>query len=105
MECWIVGALRTALEQSSGRTVGEHLGLCYSPAFIALGSVIANLSNPDLILIGVSDAKAGALLERVLLSICDTPGRVRRMSMVNAELAKLGVNAFVTMKISFANME
>jgi UDPglucose 6-dehydrogenase len=35
---------------------GEKLALVYSPEFIALGSVIENLLNPDVILIG-SDLK------------------------------------------------
>ena len=41
-----------ALEQFSGRRVGETLGLCYSPEFIALGNVIRDLLEPDMVLIG-----------------------------------------------------
>src|SRR4029079_15063884 len=35
--------VRTALERTSGRRVGDSLGLCYSPEFIALGSVIRDM--------------------------------------------------------------
>jgi len=31
---------------------GERLGLCYSPEFIALGTVIRDFLNPDFLLIG-----------------------------------------------------
>src|SRR5438270_2127939 len=36
------GEIREALERSSGRQVGDTVGLCYNPEFIALGSVIRN---------------------------------------------------------------
>src|SRR4029453_4332815 len=34
------GEIRAALECASRRTVGRNLGLCYSPEFVALGSVV-----------------------------------------------------------------
>lgn len=46
------GVIRQALEDSSGRVVGRDVGLCYSPEFIALGSVVRDLLNPDMVLIG-----------------------------------------------------
>src|SRR5207244_13365270 len=48
------------LEQRSGKTCGAGFGLCYSPEFIALGSVIHDFLHPDLTLIGEFDARAGA---------------------------------------------
>ena len=35
------------LEQESGKKCGRDFGLCYSPEFIALGSVIRDFLNPD----------------------------------------------------------
>ena len=99
-----MGAIREALEAASGRRVGPDLGLCYSPEFIALGSVIRDMQHPDLLLIGESDEKAGRLLEQVMLRSVKNKPSVCRMNPVNAEIAKLSVNCFVTMKISFANM-
>jgi UDPglucose 6-dehydrogenase len=98
------GEIRAALELSSGRTVGEQLGLCYNPEFIALGSVVRDMLTPDVILIGESDAKAGDVLERIYLRSCDNKPAVHRMNFVNAELTKISVNTFVTTKISYANM-
>jgi UDPglucose 6-dehydrogenase len=92
------------LERASGRTAGGDLGVCYSPAFIALGSVIRDFLHPDLVLLGESDADAGATLERAYHEILPLRPPIRRMSLENAELAKLAVNTFVTTKISFANM-
>jgi len=96
--------IRQVLEQSSGRKVGPALGLCYNPEFIALGSVVRDMLRPDMILIGESDAKAGDVLERIYTRSCDNTPVIRRMNFVNAELAKISVNTFVTTKISYANM-
>jgi UDPglucose 6-dehydrogenase len=97
------GEIRPALESGSGRRVGETLGLCYSPEFIALGSVIRDMLEPDMVLIGQSDARAGDVLERLYAGVCENDPPVRRMSLVNAELTKIAVNTYVTMKISYAN--
>jgi UDPglucose 6-dehydrogenase len=98
------GEIRAALEEHSGRQVGEHLGLCYNPEFIALGSVVRDMLSPDMILIGESDAKAGEILERIYERSCENKPVIRRMNFVNAELTKISVNTFVTTKISYANM-
>jgi UDPglucose 6-dehydrogenase len=98
------GAVRDALEEASGRRAGEDFGLCYNPEFIALGTVIRDFLNPDFVLIGESDNRSGALLESLYREICDNILQFARMNFVNAEVAKLSVNAFVTTKISFANM-
>jgi UDPglucose 6-dehydrogenase len=95
--------IRPALESASGRRVGETLGLCYSPEFIALGNVIRDMLEPDMVLIGESDARAGDILERLYAEVCENDPPFRRMSLVNAELTKIAVNTYVTMKISYAN--
>ena len=98
------GEIRAALEVASGRQVGDQLGLCYNPEFIALGSVVRDMLTPDMILIGESDSKAGEILERIYQQSCDNKPVIRRMNFVNAELTKISVNTFVTTKISYANM-
>jgi UDPglucose 6-dehydrogenase len=98
------GVVRPALEAASGKECGRDFGLCYNPEFIALGSVIADMLHPDMILIGESDERSGALLEELYRGVCESSPRVQRMNFVNAELTKLSVNTFVTTKISYANM-
>src|SRR5262245_24851195 len=98
------GEIRAALESHARRRVGETMGLCYNPEFIALGSVVRDMLSPDMILIGESDPKAGDLLESIYHETCDNKPLVRRMSFVNAELTKIAVNTYVTTKISYANM-
>jgi UDPglucose 6-dehydrogenase len=93
-----------ALEKHAGKRCGRDFGLCYNPEFIALGSVIRDMLNPDLILIGESDPHSGEVLASIHLGVCDNSPAVSRMNFVNAELTKLAVNTFVTTKISYANM-
>jgi UDPglucose 6-dehydrogenase len=98
------GAVLNTLEKFSGKRAGAGFGLCYSPEFIALGSVIRDFLNPDFLLIGESDGRSGAALESLYRNVCENRPAVARMNLVNAEIAKLAVNTYVTTKISFANM-
>lgn len=95
--------LQPIVELESGRRCGPDFGLCYSPEFIALGSVIHDLLNPEFVLIGEHDERAGSVLEGCYGQIVSNGAPCRRMSLENAELAKVALNAFVTTKIAFAN--
>ena len=92
------------LERESGKQCGRDFGLCYNPEFIALGTVLRDFLNPDFYLLGQFDEKSGDMLEAVHRRISENRAPVKRMSLENAELAKIAVNSFVTMKISFANL-
>ena len=91
------------LERESGKKAGRDFGLCYSPEFIALGSIIKNFLNPDFTLIGELDDRSGSTLEAVYGDLVDNGAPAARMSLENAELTKISVNTFVTTKITFAN--
>jgi UDPglucose 6-dehydrogenase len=98
------GEIRKALEEASGRTVGDTVGLTYNPEFIALGSVVRNMLYPDMILLGQSDPRAGDVLEAVYKASTNNDPPIQRMNLINAEITKISVNTYVTTKISFANM-
>jgi UDPglucose 6-dehydrogenase len=98
------GPVQSKLEELSGKKCGRDFGLCYSPEFIALGSVIHDFLNPDFVLIGESDARSGGILQDLYHHVCDSKPGVARMNFANAEITKLAVNTYVTTKISFANM-
>jgi UDPglucose 6-dehydrogenase len=104
MPGWIDGIIRDALEHASGKRVGDLLGLCYWPAFVALGSAVEGLTKPEFVLIGESDPNAGDRLERLVRPLLANNAPVVRTSIVNAELAKIALNTYVSMKISFANV-
>ena len=91
------------LEKLSGKKCGRDFGLVYNPEFIALGSVIHDFLNPDMVLIGASDPYSGEKIAEIYKQTCDNTPDIRVMSPVNAEITKLVNNCFVTTKISFAN--
>lgn len=97
------GTCQNAIQPAIDGAAGRHVPVCYSPEFIALGSVINDMRNPDIVLIGADD-------ETVIRPFCDVMDAVvtvasdyRHLSLIDAELAKISVNSYVTMKISFAN--
>jgi len=98
------GVVTPLIEKETGKKVGKEIGLCYSPEFIALGSVIQNIKEPDLILIGESDKNSGDFVEKIRLSLCKNKPKVMRTNWINAEIAKVSLNSYITTKISFANM-
>ena len=93
-----------AIEKASGKTCGVDFGFCYNPEFIALGTVIRDFLNPDFYLLGEFDQRSGDALEFVHSKTALNEAPVKRMTLENAEIAKISVNSFVTLKISFANM-
>lgn len=97
-------ALLPILEKESRKKAGRDFGLCYSPEFIALGSIIRDFLNPDFTLVGELDEKCGRQLEELYGRVIHGDRPCARMSLENAELTKISINTFVTTKIAFANM-
>ncbi len=91
------------IERRSSRKLNRGFGVCYNPEFIALGTVIRDFLNPDLILIGESDQRAGNQLAKIYESVSENKPYIARMSLVSAEIMKISLNSYITMKISFAN--
>jgi len=91
------------LEKLSGKKCGKDFGLIYNPEFIALGSVVKNFLNPDMVLIGASDEKSAQTTKKLYEEVVDNKPQFNIMSLTSAEIAKLSLNCYVTMKISFAN--
>ena len=93
--------LKPILEEHSRKKCGVDFGLCHTPEFVALGSVIHDFLDPDFFLIGESDPKSGQIVENIFRK--NSKAKIVRTNIVNAELAKIAINCFLTTKISFAN--
>ena len=98
------GPIRSILEQTSGKKCGVGFGLCYAPEFVRLGSVISDMRAPDFVMIGASDPQSADIADRLFRSVrrrgfC----MVRKTSLINAEIAKISLNAYMVMKITMAN--
>jgi len=91
------------IESISNKRLNKDFGVCYNPEFIALGSAINDFLNPDMVLIGESDRFAGEQLVQIYNVVCENEPYIARVSLVSAEITKISLNSYVTMKISFAN--
>jgi UDPglucose 6-dehydrogenase len=100
----ILGSLVPAIEEASGLRVGERIGLCYNPELVSLGSMLTEFRSPDLVIIGESDRDSGNAIEAVHRRIAANRPKIHRMSIASAEIAKLSLNNYLILKISFANL-
>jgi UDPglucose 6-dehydrogenase len=91
------------IEQYSGRKFMHDFDVCFDPDFVALGTVVRDFRNPDLVIIGESRTEAGDKVEALHMKMCRNNPKISRMSLISAEVAKVSLNAYITMKISFAN--
>jgi UDPglucose 6-dehydrogenase len=56
-----------------------------------------------MVLIGESDPQSGSVLEELYKKYNRNKPNIARMSIISAELTKISVNSYITMKISFTN--
>jgi UDPglucose 6-dehydrogenase len=92
----IVGGI---LEKITGRRVGEF-GLCMNPEFLREGSAVSDFLEPDRIVIGQSDERAGKVAGAIYESF-NCPKIFT--SLRNAEMTKYASNALLATIISFSN--
>ena len=97
------GYIRDALEEASGKKAGVDFGLAYSPEFVRQGSVVNDFANPDQVLIGALDEKSGSVVGQYYDRIVEGTPPIRQMSLVSAEIAKIGLSAAVVTKMAMAN--
>lgn len=91
------------IESVSGKKLNKDFGVSYNPEFIALGSVIRDFLNPDMVLIGESSKSVGDTLEEIYRAVCENKPYIARMSLISSEITKISLNSYITMKISYAN--
>ncbi len=91
------------IEQYSGRKYKVDFDVCFDPDFVALGNVVKDFQNPDLVIIGESSPEAGDRVAELHRKMCKNEPPIHRMSLISGEVAKVSLNAYITMKISFAN--
>ena len=83
----------------------DGVNVFYNPEFIAQGSIIKGLCEADMVLVG-GDYEAHEehnSIFQIYEAIQTTPLNYNSMSLTAAELTKIALNCFLTMKISYAN--
>ena len=85
------------------RPQGVHV--LYNPEFIAQGSILRDLQQADMVLIGGEDKGVIDCYRLIYHKIQPAiQPNVHAMSLTAAELVKIATNCFLTTKISYANM-
>lgn len=83
-------------------SVGSHSRIVFNPEFMARGSAIEDLQNPDRILVGGSCDQALAELVAIYANWVH-PSRIITSRYWSAELAKLAANAFLAQRVTSIN--
>ena len=87
------------------RLIDDGVDVYYNPEFIAQGSIVKDLQNADMVLIGGNGHHVSVLEDiyhKIQLGFRNPS--IHFMSTKAAELTKIAVNCFLTTKISYANM-
>ena len=86
------------------RLVDDGVDVYYNPEFIAQGSIIKDLINADMVLIG-GEGKHRDELVKIYYGIQgpEKEPSIHFMSTKAAEITKIAVNCYLTTKISYAN--
>ena len=89
-----------ALEQHSGKKAHMDFDVAVNPEFLQEGKALHGFFNPDRIIIGEEERRAGDMVEKLYEGIS---APVIRMGITTAEMIKFTSNAFLATKISFIN--
>ena len=85
----------------------RNVHVMYNPEFIAQGSIISDLKQADMVLLGVESTMEDHVVDDIRTlyrKIQTTRAIVCVMTPKSAEITKIAVNCFLTTKISYANM-
>ncbi|MBB4004713.1 UDP-glucose dehydrogenase family protein [Aurantimonas endophytica] len=85
------------------RRPGLAFSVVSNPEFLREGRAVADFLRPDRIVVGCHDDAGRAGMERIYRSFVDQDVPVLFTSPENAELIKYAANAFLAMKVAFAN--
>ena len=94
------------IEEASGLRLGSSFGVASNPEFLREGRAVEDTLRPSRIVIGEVDEKGASILEEFWTSFYHKLGHkppVLRVTAETAEMIKYASNAFLAMKISFAN--
>jgi UDPglucose 6-dehydrogenase len=115
---WVGTLLRESLERKRGRKMNDEFAVASNPEFLREGSALLDSLYPDRIVVGADHPKALETLYMLYRPIIDQsfspPSNLPRpeaktavplvsTDLASAELIKYAANAFLALKISFAN--
>lgn len=87
------------------KLLGLNYIVSFNPEWIAQGRIIHDFENPDILVIGEANKHSGNKIEKIHKTISDNPDLpVYKMNRLSGEIVKIGLNSFLTVKITYANM-
>jgi len=92
------------VEQIQNKLSMFSIQVAYNPEFIAQGEIVKGLEQSDIVLIGTEYQELANELIQIYNKIQTTTVNAHVMSPKAAEITKIGINCFLTTKISYANM-
>jgi UDPglucose 6-dehydrogenase len=92
------------VDQVQQRLSMFSIQVAYNPEFIAQGEIVKGLEESDIVLIGTEYNELANDLIQIYNKIQTTPVNAHVMSCKAAEITKIGINCYLTTKISYANM-
>ena len=95
-------SIKKILQSSSQSNQDKFFHVVSNPEFLAEGTAISDLENPDRILIGGDNEDAIESLANIYLNWVD-PEKIIRTNLWSSELSKLTANAFLAQRISSIN--
>lgn len=98
-----IAKLIRLVEKISGRRYGQGFGFSYVPDFVKLGSVIKDFLNPEFFLIGANNSLDILKTQEIWSKFHSNNAPKKILSLEEAEIAKVALNAFIVNKITFAN--
>ncbi|SAM04446.1 hypothetical protein [Absidia glauca] len=102
--CRTAQSMRTILEANS--TPEIHFDILSNPEFLAEGTAIKDLLNPDRVLIGALQTESGIEAQNALVDVYThwvPKDRVITTNLWSSELSKLAANAMLAQRISSIN--
>jgi UDPglucose 6-dehydrogenase len=98
-----ISKLIELIESISGRKYGEGFGFAYVPDFVKLGSVIKDFKNPEFFMIGANNIEDIVAVQSIWYKFHDNDPPKKILTLEEAEIAKVALNAYIVNKITFAN--
>ena len=94
--------IKSILELNEDSSSNQEFAVLSNPEFLAEGTAINDLENPDRVLIGGEDSYAIKALEQIYLNWVDK-NKIITTNLWSSELSKLVANAFLAQRISSIN--
>jgi UDPglucose 6-dehydrogenase len=102
-----LAVVSTVLPGTTDRLVrpllGHYTRLAYTPQFIAMGTTIADFSDPEFVICGTDDPVAAEDVAAVFSPVHEEEDRTFRCDITTAESIKVFYNTFISMKVVWAN--